>query len=407
MIVVTGGVVSEQPGQFNTQEHVDTILETYLMISDVFPNAAIYPILGSQDFWPTNFFPFQNRTEETDYWLRGKKEKYTIESMYLIEQLQSELWKIPTMTLFDNSMTEYGYYTLDSVQYDLSPAQVTDSDGNIISSSTDWDNSPKLANTHFIGLNTQACFAKNTALIETFGDPGDQLEWLQATLLDARNAGASVIIAGNISPGHPTCNRQWSERYNALIDAFQDTVRLQLFGRSEMESFDIFRSLESGKPIAVSHSAAPFNNFNQDISARVYTVNTQNNLPYVADTFTIPDVSKVSQATELEFTLSHSYPSVYSLPDLRPSSYSDFVDRLLNSDGLSTDYTKKSSMNNESNLKQSCNERCRKDLYCQLNYSVNEQSVLCNGYNFSLWQASRYFLGVFQNPWYDIFKADD
>ena len=51
-------------------------------------------------------------------------------------------------------------------------------------------------------------------------------------------------------------------RYGTLIEAFQDVVRMQLFGRSEMESFTIFRALESGKPVAVSHSAAPFNNYN-------------------------------------------------------------------------------------------------------------------------------------------------
>ena len=78
-----------------------------------------------------------------------------------------------------------------------------------------------------------------------------------------------------------------------------------------MESFDIFRSLDSGKPIAVGHSAAPFNNYEQDISARVYTVSKSNNLPYVVDTFSIPDVSAVTDAADLLFTLKHRLPEHY------------------------------------------------------------------------------------------------
>lgn len=46
-IVITGGMVSEQPGQLNTQEHIDTIIAVYDMIKEVFPDSAIYPVLGS------------------------------------------------------------------------------------------------------------------------------------------------------------------------------------------------------------------------------------------------------------------------------------------------------------------------------------------------------------------------
>ena len=92
-----------------------------------------------------------------------------------------------------------------------------DPEGNIIGVSYLYSNLPDTA---FFGLNTQACFAKNAGLIPTFGDPGDQLQFLEESLEKARTAGKSMIIAGNVSPGHPLCNRQWSERYNILIDAF-------------------------------------------------------------------------------------------------------------------------------------------------------------------------------------------
>ena len=64
-------------------------------------------------------------------------------------------------------------------------------------------------------------------------------------------------------------------------------------------------------------------------------------------------------------------------------------------------------MNNSKNYKDTCDEACRKKLYCKLNYAVNEQTVLCNGYDFSLYYASRYFIGAFMNPWYSIHAVDD
>ena len=77
-----------------------------------------------------------------------------------------------------------------------------------------------LASTTFIALNTLACQVTNSALYETLNDPGNQLEWLETQLENARIAGKMVIIAGNLHPGSPKCNRQWSHRYGALIDSF-------------------------------------------------------------------------------------------------------------------------------------------------------------------------------------------
>ena len=81
-----------------------------------------------------------------------------------------------------------------------------------------------------ISLNTMACLYKNTGLFESWHDPNKQLLWLEKRLEEARNNTAQVIIAGNVAPGSPMCNRQWSYRYNVLMEAFQDIVVLQLFG---------------------------------------------------------------------------------------------------------------------------------------------------------------------------------
>lgn len=81
-------------------------------------------------------------------------------------------------------------------------------------------------NVWLISLNTLACLYKNTGLFEAWDDPGKQLNWLEMRLWEARNNTAQVIIAGNTAPGSAMCNRQWSYRYNVLIEAFQDVVVL-------------------------------------------------------------------------------------------------------------------------------------------------------------------------------------
>ena len=55
----------------------------------------------------------------------------------------------------------------------------------------------------------------------------------------ARDAEAMVIVIGDISVGSSKCNRQWSLRFNALISAYQDVVRLIVFGGSE-DTFNVF-----------------------------------------------------------------------------------------------------------------------------------------------------------------------
>jgi hypothetical protein len=42
-----------------------------------------------------------------------------------------------------------------------------------------------------------------------------------------------------------------------------------------------------------------------------------------------------------------------------------------------------------------CNEACRKEWYCHLNYAVNEETVLCRGYYVDFVYASRYMVGIF------------
>lgn len=89
---------------------------------------------------------------------------------------------------------------------------------------------------------------------------------------------------------------------------------------------------------------------------------------------------------------------------MSPTSFSAYAEKLRDFDITAKEYLTLSAMSDE---EQSCNEKCRKKLFCRLNYAVNEQSLICTDYDFSLTQAARYFAGAFQNPWYFNHKVWD
>ena len=173
-----------------------------------------------QDFWPTGYFPFMNRTYDVTNLDTAKKRQYEIQSLFFMEDVLSYLVTndfITNSVLADevsdmvnngnyaNSEFWYGAYSVSQVAYapvfgDTDPAYLTD--------------------TIFIALNMQACQASNIALLETSGDPGGMLAWLETELADAATAGNTAIIAGSISPGDESCNRQWSMRYAQLVDTY-------------------------------------------------------------------------------------------------------------------------------------------------------------------------------------------
>lgn len=96
-----------------------------------------------------------------------------------------------------------------------------------------------LPNTWLYTINTQGCNQDNLALFETFGDPGKGLWQFERVLKAAKESEMMVILTGDISVGDSRCNRQWSIRFNALVSAYQDVIRLIVFG-GDKDSFNLF-----------------------------------------------------------------------------------------------------------------------------------------------------------------------
>lgn len=94
-----------------------------------------------------------------------------------------------------------------------------------------------------IAVNTEACYNANFFLMKLRDDPGDQLAWLEQTLYEMEANGEIGILLGHVPPGSNSCLENWSKRYQALMDRFQNVVRFNLFGHVHKEIHNTIRAV--------------------------------------------------------------------------------------------------------------------------------------------------------------------
>ena len=88
-------------------------------------------------------------------------------------------------------------------------------------------------------LNTNICYLNNFWLAYAPEDPNGQLQWFADTMLQAEREGSNVLIVGHISPGSGSCWPVWSEKFNAIVQRFENIVRGQFYGHAHTELYII------------------------------------------------------------------------------------------------------------------------------------------------------------------------
>ena len=134
----------------------------------------------------------------------------------------------------EESMEEFvrnGFYT----------QQFVTSDGRVID------------NVRIVAVNTEACYYYNLYLLTEMSDPGNQLAWLERTLDEMQQNGEIAIFIAHHPPGGTDCLSEWAKRLTALLERYQDVVRLQFFGHAHEEMFSNVRAFESNKSVGVQH----------------------------------------------------------------------------------------------------------------------------------------------------------
>ena len=103
-----------------------------------------------------------------------------------------------------------------------------------------------------ISLNTNYCPKENFWLLINSTDPFDQLKWLADTLQASEDNNELVHIIGHIHPAN--CLDSWSNNYYKIINRYESTISLQVFGHDHTDFFRIFYDLNNlTRPLSVSY----------------------------------------------------------------------------------------------------------------------------------------------------------
>ena len=239
----------------------------------------------------------------------------------------------------------------------------------------------KMAKTRIISLNTQNCYFWNFYLLKEDNDPKNELEWLENTLREMEQTGEVAIIIGHMSPGVPDCLNEVSSRLKVLFDRFQHVIRLNLFGHTHMEEFEVIRAVEdSNKAVGVNILTSSFTTYTDtNPSIRVITLDVETKLPVKISTYTF-DLLKANQDDKYaKFEFNHEMTEEYLMSNLSPSAFLDLSKKFATNKLLADKYimNKFARSTHGYTLSARCGSQCRRKLSCYTGYSTFFETQEC------------------------------
>ena len=211
-VFLTGDYIHSGVWLYSETENSRHILEVTSRVKDTFPNAKIFPITGNHEAAPCNQYPPQEVWEEEDH--KGKK--LSAEWIY-----RATIANFPD--LFDGlpdqevNFLRGGYYTVKP-------------EGS--------------SNLRLVMLNSNLCYIENFWLAYDPIDPAGQLQWFADTMYAAEQANENVLILSHIMPGSGSCWPVWSDRYDKIVNRFENIIRGQFYGHSHTDYYSL--SFERG-----------------------------------------------------------------------------------------------------------------------------------------------------------------
>ena len=314
---------------YNTQEQIFQYLRSKYYYH------GIYFTLGPQDIWPVNTQLFGGKANPPN-----SKVNFDAIDAAINKVSNGPPDIVPNelkyTSLDDDSQTkfkEHGFYSHMSVIHALQLDENSNQAQKAFSK-------PDLG---IISLNTNACFNHNFGLMQESDDPGGQLQWLQDTLKSYEASKKYAWIIGNVNPGSKYCNTKWARRYNIIVNRFQSTIRMQLFG-SEHHNYFQLQWPEKGveNPFSATFQGGKASTLGQNPKFKIIDVDYSNFMPRKITTYEF-DIDKANSdpnalATDL-------IKEVTSLPgsfasSLRPQDLYAMITKINNTDSAAISYNK-------------------------------------------------------------------
>lgn len=269
------------------------------------PNATLYPIHGNHEFDPMNVQDFSLEIDPVINIVADSWKEWMTEDAY-------------------RQYKENTFYSMMASDHpDITP-----------------EFAKKMEKTRIIGYNSQNCYIYNFFTIGQHNDPMHQLEWLENLLRQMEEDGEVAIFIGHMSPGTSDCISEVSSRLRAIFDRFQHIIRLNLFGHTHREEYEVIRSVKDQKAIGVNFLAPSMTTLeNQNPSFRVITLDAETKLPLRIETHTFDITEANKDDANAEFFFDHDLIQEYGLQDLRPQSFLELSHRFMDDEDLIIRYS--------------------------------------------------------------------
>lgn len=378
-IVWTGDNVAHDPHK-HASESVNATLEITNYIKKHYNDTVVFPIHGNHEFAPMNL---------QDLTFEDKETRDAIEDI-------SEVW--------EDWMTKESYDQFRNKSfYDMKASDHPKAINNTIGE--------KLDKVRVLAVNTQSCYVFNFFRFYELGGELGELEWLEATLREMEKNDEVAIVFMHIPPGGWNCGVEFSTRLAAILDRFQDRIRVNVAAHTHNEEFNVQRAIKSKKPIGVqmiSGSATTSTNHNPQF--RSVTLDLKTMLPIHVETERLDiEVANSNAEQTPEFEPHHAYPEAFDMMDLRPTEYDKLTSRLDDDECLAIVYynyfvgggpKRKPTCEERTALTKSngCDANCRRAIACQTRFNTHSDAMACKNH-YESFDYLHMLFSVFTDPW--------
>ena len=338
------------------------------LIKEYSPNSIIFPIHGNHEFDPMNIQDFNLEVDP-------------------VIDIVANSWKHWMPEEVNEEYKAQTFYSMKAVDHP-----------NISK-----DFKKKMGKTRIIAYNSQDCYIYNFYIIGQMNDPKQQLEWLENLLRQMEKDGEVAIFISHMSPGTSDCLSEVSDRVRAIFDRFQHIIRLNLFGHTHNEEFEVIRAVEDGKPIGVNYLTSSMTTYtSRNPAFRVITLDAETKLPLRIETHVLNITEANKNDDDAIFKFDHELTEVYDLHDLSPSSFLDLANRFEDDLELVKVY-KRNMFQGGPGFKPDweCDDSCKKLLSCRTSNSVFSEARDCLHWKDmkNVWVLESYLFDFMNGRW--------
>ncbi|CAH1111058.1 unnamed protein product [Psylliodes chrysocephalus] len=326
IVYFTGDIIDHTVWNTSVESNTEMIYYTYKALAESFPKAKIFSVIGNHESNPLNVFspPFPDII----------KKGLSTDWLY---ELMGKVWR-PWLSP----------QALETVKYQGYYAQTV---------------SPRLK---VIGLNNNVCYNFNWWLMYHTEYINEQLQFLNKELEESEKNGQFVHILGHVSVGNQECIQPWEVSYNRIVQRFAHIIKGQFVGHTHTDELKVFYDINS-KPINMAFNGAsltPYLKYNPNYKVVYVNPTSMDIVDIDTYSFNMTEANLYRDRTPAWSKL-YSMKQAYNLPDLSPTSFDVFANRLLKDKKLQEQYWLNYVRKGDASLKDGCDDSCKMEVACK------------------------------------------